>query len=52
VALVAVLASQAFNPESRFQFWFVVSTALAIVASYFVRRRHPSFGQTSGAKVR
>jgi len=52
LALVTVLGSQAFNPESRFQFWFAVSTSFAIVASYYVRRRHPSFGQTSGAKAR
>ncbi len=52
LALVAVLGSQAFNPDSRFQFWFTVSTALAIVASYFLRRRQPSFGQASGAKLR
>ena len=39
LALVAVLGSQAFNPDSRFQFWFTVLTALAIVAAYFLRRK-------------
>nr|WP_249189117.1 amino acid permease [Burkholderia cenocepacia] len=52
LALVAVLGSQAFNPDSRFQFWFTVLTALAIVAAYFLRRRQPSFGQAAGAKGR
>ncbi|MBL3967560.1 amino acid permease [Burkholderia sp. KCJ3K979] len=52
LALVAVLGSQAFNPDSRFQFWFTVLTALAIVAAYLLRRRQPSFGQAAGAKGR
>ena len=47
LALVAVLGSQAFNPDSQFQFWFTVSTALAIVASYFMRRKSSSLGQAS-----
>ncbi|MBR8266753.1 amino acid permease [Burkholderia cenocepacia] len=52
LALVAVLGLQAFNPDSRFQFWFTVLTALAIVAAYFLRRKQPSFGQAAGAKGR
>ncbi len=52
LALVAVLGSQTFNPDSRVQFWFTVLTALAIIAAYFLRRRQPSFGQAAGAKGR
>lgn len=52
LALVAVLGSQAFNPDSRFQFWFTVSTALAIVAAYFLRRKPAQLGETAGAKLR
>ncbi|MBX4384511.1 hypothetical protein K4G98_28525, partial [Mycobacterium tuberculosis] len=52
LALVAVLGSQAFNPDSRFQFWFTVLTALAIVAAYFLRRKPVPLGDTAGAKAR
>ncbi|MDM8356782.1 hypothetical protein [Pandoraea communis] len=44
LTLVAVLISQAFNPDSRFQFWFMVGTALMIVSLYFMLRRRPNFG--------
>ena len=52
LTLVAVLGSQAFNPDSRFQFWFTVLTALAIVAAYFLRRKPAQLGDTAGARVR
>ena len=52
LALVAVLGSQAFNPDSRFQFWFTVLTALAIVAAYFLRRKPAQLDETAGAKAR
>ncbi|MFK0375143.1 amino acid permease [Pandoraea sp. NPDC090278] len=50
LTLVAVLLSQAFNPDSRFQFWFMVATAVMIVGLYFVLRRRPNFGLIKGAQ--
>ncbi len=44
LTLVAVLVSQAFNPDSRFQFLFMCVIALAIIASYFWLRARPNFG--------
>ncbi|AIR89653.1 amino acid permease [Pseudomonas cremoricolorata] len=38
LALVGVIATQAFEPASRFQFWFTTLTALLVVAAYFVMR--------------
>lgn len=38
LTLVAVLLSQAFNPDSRFQFVFMCVIALSIVGSYFALR--------------
>ena len=39
LALVTVLLSQAVNPDTRFLFGFMLLTTLAIIASYFARRR-------------
>jgi len=44
LTLVAVLVSQAFNPDSRFQFVFMCVIALAIIGSYFVLRTRLAFG--------
>lgn len=44
LTLVAVLAAQAFNPGSRFQFWFTVCTVMALVVGYSALRRQVSFG--------
>ena len=38
LALLAVLLSQAVNPDTRFLFGFMVLVTLAIIASYFARR--------------
>jgi L-asparagine transporter-like permease len=37
-ALLAVIVTQAFDPGSRFQFWFTTVTSLVVVAAYFVKR--------------
>jgi L-asparagine transporter-like permease len=42
--LAAVLLSQAFNPDSRFQFVFLCAVGLAILGAYFVLRTRPEFG--------
>lgn len=44
LSLVAVLVSQAFNPDSRFQFVFMCVVALSIVGSYFLLRTRLAFG--------
>lgn len=44
LSLVAVLVSQAFNPDSRFQFVFMCVVALSIVGSYFILRTRLAFG--------
>ncbi|HEK0906545.1 TPA: amino acid permease [Pseudomonas putida] len=42
LALVSVLATQAIDPATRFQFWLVLVTLLVIVAAYFMVRRRRS----------
>jgi GABA permease len=44
LALAAVLLSQAFNSDTRFQFVFMCVIALSIIASYFTLRSRPAFG--------
>jgi L-asparagine transporter-like permease len=44
LALMAVLLSQAFNPDTRFLFGFMMLTTLAIIGSYFTLRKRPAFG--------
>jgi L-asparagine transporter-like permease len=44
LALAAVLLSQAFNSDTRFQFVFMCVVALSIIASYFTLRSRPAFG--------
>jgi GABA permease len=50
VTLAIVLLSQAVDPASRIQFWFVLIVACAFIGSYFLLRNRPSFGvsRTSG----
>ncbi|VVE36030.1 GABA permease [Pandoraea communis] len=43
LTLVAVLISQAFNPDSRFQFWFMVGTALMVMPPEIRRREKWNF---------
>ena len=38
-ALLAVIGTQAFEPASRFQFWFTVLTVVLVVVGYFVMRQ-------------
>jgi L-asparagine transporter-like permease len=44
LTLVAVLLSQAFNPDTRFQFVLMCVVTLSIIASYFTFRTRPAFG--------
>jgi L-asparagine transporter-like permease len=44
LALGAVLLSQAFNPDTRFQFVFMCAVTVAIIASYFTLRKRAAFG--------
>lgn len=44
LTLVAVLVSQAFNPDSRFQFGFMCVIALSIIGSYFMLRTRLALG--------
>ncbi|MNO02483.1 hypothetical protein D3C81_2228960 [compost metagenome] len=34
-----MIGTQAFDPASRFQFWFTVLTLLLVVAGYFLMRQ-------------
>jgi L-asparagine transporter-like permease len=45
-ALLAVIVTQAFDPASRFQFWFTTVTSFIVVAAYFVMR-----GRLAGKSV-
>jgi len=44
LTLVAVLVSQAINPDSRVQFVFMCVIVLSIIGSYFMLRTRPAFG--------
>jgi len=42
LALLGVIGSQALDPASRFQLWFISTTVVLVVAAYFVRRNRLS----------
>ena len=51
-ALLAVIGTQAFEPASRFQFWFTVLTVVLVVAGYFLtRQRTTAAAQEAEAKM-
>lgn len=50
-ALLAVIGTQAFEPASRFQFWFTVLTVVLVVAGYFLTRTRMAAAQEAEAKM-
>lgn len=48
LSLGGVLLSQAFNPDSRFQFWLTIIVSVAIAGSFFLRRRAGALGVQQG----
>jgi L-asparagine transporter-like permease len=42
--LLTLFFAQAFNPNSRIQFWITLTIILISIGSYFALRHQPSFG--------